>query len=181
MNKKNIIIAGLIVLAVVMFGIIQFKIIPANHNKQIMYAQNQTDALSHDISVVEGFKSPYIGDASNAINLFYALPLSNISMKFQIDPETCTLTVNYLDTVWNIGEEKVYRDLVYNSIAAMAAIDNLNAVRYEFPGESFVFERKQIEYIFGSPLSNLLDKEVWKEQVQTQLTADDFVEQFYMK
>lgn len=24
--------------------------------------------------------------------------------------------VNYLDTVWNIGEEKMQRDLIYNSV-----------------------------------------------------------------
>ena len=54
-------------------------------------------------------------------------------MKFEIDSEACTLTVNYLDTVWNIGEEKVQRDLIYNSVAAMAAIDNLSGITYNFP------------------------------------------------
>lgn len=94
---------------------------------------NQTDALTHDISVVEDYKTSYIGNANNVSGLFEVLPLNNVSMKFEINSEDCTLTVNYLDTVWNIGEEKVQRNLVYNSVAAMAAIDNLSGSPITFP------------------------------------------------
>ncbi|MEG1267966.1 MAG: DUF4825 domain-containing protein [Oscillospiraceae bacterium] len=179
MSKKNKIIIGLVALATVLFCIIRFGIIPANQNKQAEYAKNQFDSLTHDIASIIKFKSAYIGDASNVGNLFYALPLSNISTKFEIDSKECTLTVNYSDTVWNIGEEKVHRDLVYNSVAAMALIDNLTAVTYNFSGDSFSFDRKQMETVFGSPLSDLLDKDVWKKKVQSQIGSDDFVEQFY--
>jgi len=179
MGKKNKIIIGLMALAAVLFCIIQFCIIPANQNKQAEYAKNQTDALTHDISAIDDYKNPYVGDASNTFNLFRALPLNNISMKFQINSEDCSLTVSYLDTVWNVGEEKVHRDLVYNSVAAMAAIDNLTAITYEFSGDSFSFNRKQLETVLGSPLSELLDKDVWNEKVQSQMNSADFINQFY--
>lgn len=121
-----------------------------------------------------------MGDNSNVINLFYALPLCNLSMKFQIDSEACALTVNYLDTVWNVGEEKVQRDLIYNSVAAMAAIDNLSEVTYAFSGDAYSFTREQIEAVFGTSLSDLLaDEDIWNEKVQNQLRSDDFVIQFY--
>lgn len=113
------------------------------------------------------YKSPYIGDASNIGNLFWNLPLNNVDMKFEINSETCALTVNYLDTVWNIGEEKVQCDLVYNSVAAMAAIDNLSGITYNFSGESYSFSRKQIEEVFGSPLSELLEQEKWNKRYKT--------------
>ena len=100
-------------------------------------------------------------------------------MKFEINSETCALTVNYLDTVWNIGEEKVQCDLVYNSVAAMAAIDNLSGITYNFSGESYSFSRKQIEEVFGSPLSELLEQEKWNKEVQDKLNSTDFVEQFF--
>lgn len=90
-------------------------------------------------------------------------------MKFQIDSDACTLTVNYLDTVWNIGKEKVRRDLIYNSVAAMAAIDNLSDITYEFSGDSYSFDREQIEDIFGSPLSNLFEEGKWISNVQNKL------------
>ncbi|MCI9199360.1 MAG: DUF4825 domain-containing protein [Lachnospiraceae bacterium] len=100
-------------------------------------------------------------------------------MKFEINSETCALTVNYLDTVWNIGEEKVQRNLIYNSVAAMAAIDNLSGITYNFSGESYSFSRKQIEEVFGSPLSELLEQEKWSNEVQDKLNSTDFVAQFF--
>ena len=179
MTKKSKIIIGLLAVAAVLFCLIQFWIIPANQAKREAYAQNQTDALTHDITSIEDYKSPYIGNASNVGNLFWNLPLNNVDMKFEIDSETCTLTVNYLDTVWNIGEDKVQRDLIYNTVAAMAAIDNLSGITYNFSGDSYSFERTQIEDIFGAPLSNLLEPEKWKNDVQDKLKDTDFVEQFY--
>ena len=179
MTKKSKIIIGLLSVAAVLFCLIQFWIIPANQAKREAYAQNQTDALTHDITSIEDYKSPYIGNASNVGNLFWNLPLNNVDMKFEIDSETCTLTVNYLDTVWNIGEDKVQRDLIYNTVAAMVAIDNLSGITYNFSGDSYSFERTQIEDIFGAPLSNLLEPEKWKNDVQDKLKDTVFVEQFY--
>ena len=179
MKKKNRVLLCLLAVAVILFLVIQFGIIPANQRKQAEYAKNQTDALSHDITAIEDFKSSYVGDAANLSSLFYALPLNNIPMKFQISSDTGSLTVNYLDTVWNIGEEKVNRDLLYNSVAAMAAINNLSAVTFEFSGASYTFLRGDIENVFGTPLSDLLEEDVWQEKVQDQLASRDFVEQFY--
>lgn len=41
------------------------------------------------------------------------------------------------------------------------------------------FERTQIEDVFGTPLSNLLEQEKWSNDVQDKLKDTDFVEQFY--
>ena len=179
MSKKRKTIICLLAVTAILFCIIQFVVIPAKQAKQAEYDQNQTDALTHDITSIEAFKSPYIGDASNAGNLFWALPLNNISMEFEIDSEACTLTVNYLDTVRNIGEEKVERDLIYNSVAAMAAIDNLSGITYNFSGASYSFSRKQIEDVFGSPLSELLEQKKWEKEVQGKLNSIDFINQFF--
>lgn len=179
MNKKSKVIIGLLAIAVILFCAIQFWIIPTNRAKEAEYARNQTDALTHDISVIETYRTPYIGNASNASGLFEVLPLNNISKKFEINSDNCTLIVDYLDTVWNIGEEKVQRNLVYNSVAAMAAIDNLTGVTYNFSGDSYSFTRKQIENVFGTPLSNLLEQENWSEEVQDKLKDMSFVGQFF--
>ena len=179
MNKKNKVIISLLTIAVVLFCTIQFWILPTRRAKQAEYVRNQTDALTHDISAVENYKTPYIGNANNVSGLFEVLPLNNISMNFEINSEACILTVNYLDTVWNIGEEKAQRDLVYNSVAAMAAIDNLSGITYNFSDDSYAFTRKQIENVFGTPLSNLLKQENWSAEVQNKLNDIDFVGQFF--
>lgn len=179
MNRKNKIIIGLVAIATILFCIIQFYIVPASQQKQADYAKNQTDALAHDITSIEDFKSAYIGDASNTGNLLYALPLNNISMKFQINSEERSLTVNYLDTVWNVGENKTHRDLIYNTVALMASIDNLTTVTYNFSGDSFSFARTKIEAVFGPLLADLLDKEVWSEKIQNKINSADFINQFF--
>lgn len=179
MNKKSKVIICLLAIAVVLFCIIQFWVLPSKQAKEANYARSQTDALTHDISVIEDYRTPYIGNAVNISGLFEVLPLNNISKKFEINSDNCILTVNYLDTVWNIGEEKVHRDLIYNSVAAMAAIENLSGITFNFSGDSYFFEREQIEEVFGSPLSNLLEQGNWNTEVQDQLKDADFIEQFY--
>lgn len=179
MRKTNVLILCLLAAAAILFCTVRFGIIPYSQAREEEYIQKQTDALTHDITSIQKFKSPYVGDASNTGNLFWNLPLNNISMKFEIDSEARVLTVNYLDTVWNIGEEKVRRDLVYNSVAAMAAIDNLAGITYNFSDESFSFSRRQIEDILGSPLSDLLGPDRWSKEVQEPLRSADFVTRFF--
>ena len=178
--KKNKILLWLLSLAVILFLLVAFAVAPGIQKRQNQYEADQTDALTHDITVIKEFKTPYMGDAANIGNMFYALPLNNIAMKFQLDPEARALTVHYLDTVWNIGEEKVKRDLIYNTVAAMAAIDNLAEITYEFSGNTYSFKREQFEAVFGMPLSELLtDNRVWKEKVREQLQSTDFVKRFF--
>jgi hypothetical protein len=179
MNKKTKIIIILLVVGALLFSVVQFIIIPTINHRQEQYAVAQTDSLTHDINSVLKYKSQYIGDNSNTANLFYNLPLNNVSMKFQINSDDCSLTVNYLDTIWNIGEEKVQRDLVYNSAAAFSLIDNLTKITYEFSGKSYSFTRSQFENAFGTPLSSLLNQKVWSEKIQSKLDDTTFVEEFY--
>lgn len=181
MSKRDKAILCLLAAAIILFCAIQFAILPAQEKRQAEYSENQKDALTHDISAIEDFKSPYVGNASNVGNLFYALPLNDRSMKFQIDSDTCSLTVRYQDAVQNIGKEKAYRNLLYNSVAAMAAIDNLAAITYEFSDDVISFDRQELELAFGAPLSELLDVTVWEEEVQSRLASSDFVEPFFAK
>lgn len=179
MRKKNILILCLLTAAAISFCVIRFVVIPYQETREAESIQKQTDALTHDITSIEKYKSSYVGNASNTCNLFQALPLNNVPMKFEIDSEACTLTVNYLDAVRNIGGEKVRRDLIYNSVAAMAAIDNLAGITYHFSDESYSFDRRQIEKVFGGPLSELIEPERWSNEVQEPLKSADFVRQFF--
>lgn len=179
MSQKNKVIIGLLAVAVVLFCAIRFWIIPEDQAQQAEFVQNQTDALTHDISSIQNYRSAYVGDASNISGLFEHLPLNDIPKRYEINSNDCILTVYYLDTIWNVGEEKVQRDLVYNSVAAMAAIDNLSEIVYQFSGDSYSFERRDMENIFGGSLSELLSPEKWNDEVQERLTSKDFCQQFY--
>lgn len=179
MERRNKIIIVLIAIAVIIFCTICFFIIPNMERNQAIYNSNQQDALTHDITAIKEYRTPYLGNAANVSGLFDQLPLSNVQRKYQIDSEECALTVVYLDTVWNIGEQKVYQDLLYNTVAAMASIDNLSMVTYEFPEYNCSFTRTELEKIFGNNLSSLLNEKVWKEKVQDTIADKDFLKQFY--
>lgn len=179
MNNKNKIVVALLIFGFLAFCTVQFVIIPHNNAKQKQYDSNQNDSLTHDVESVLDYKSAYMGDSVNDVNLFHHLPLYTVTMKFKANSEKCFLTVNYLDTVWNIGEDKVHRDLIYNSVAAMALIDNLKQVTYEFSGATFVFTREEIQDSFGKDLTSLLSREVWNKNIQNRLNDINFVNGFY--
>lgn len=145
------------------------------------YRQNQTDALTHDITEIYECKAEYVGDAPNTGKLIGKLPLGNVQRFIQIESNPIGLTVNYLDTIWNIGREKVKRDMVYNSIAIMACIDNISFVTYEFSGDTYTFTREDFENEYACKLSELLDEEngSWKERVQDMMTNEEYLNTFY--
>lgn len=179
MTKKNGIIVTLLALAVTLLCVIELAVIPAVRDGQAQYVRDQADSLTHDITSAGKYKSPYLGDASNTANLFYSLPLNQVPMTFQIDPDRCSLTVCYEDAIRGMGEEKVRRDLAYNSIVAMASIDNLSAITYEWSGDTVTFRREQLEAVLGSPLSGLLEPALWAERVQHPMRSAGFVDLFY--
>ena len=98
---------------------------------------------------------------------------------FEINSDTRSLTVNYSDSIGVVGEERIKKNMVYNSIAAMSAIDNLSEITYNFSDNSYFFDRGTIKRILGNPLSELLDKEIWDNQVQSKLNSNDFIRQFF--
>ena len=170
MSKQSKVILCRLAAAAILFCWIRFQVIPGRAAKQAEYERNQKDALTHDISVVEEFKNPYMGNAVNTTGVFGVLPFSELLAGFEMDSENCALSVTYFGTVQKLGEEKVRRNLVYNSAAAMAAIDNLAEVNYLFPDGSFTFRREELEEMLESTLSGLLDDQaVWNEVVRENL------------
>lgn len=141
--------------------------------------EGQDDALTHDIATVYGYRSDYVGDNSNTVNLFYHLPLNSVDMNFEIDGTSRSLTVNYGETTKEIGSDKVRRDLIYNATATMALIANVDELIFTFPDTYFIFRRSTLNTVYNAELSDLLPEKTWKAQVQEKLKDDSFVERFY--
>lgn len=179
MKTKNKVLLILLAIVVVSFCVIKFYIIPEREKQQIVYTEQQQDAYTHDIKSIKDCKSPYIGNASNVGNLFERLPLSNTGRKYEIDSDNCTLTVYYLDFTIDIGESKIQQDLLYNTVAAMASIDNLSGITYKFYDKEYTFSREQIENVYGNDLASLLDEKTWQEKVQSNITDTSVLEKFY--
>lgn len=176
MNSKNKMIIALLLIGITLSIIVQFVIVPRNNEKKQKYIADQLEPTTHDLESILEFKNPYIGDSSNVINLFYNLPLADRGVKFEIKSKDYALIVNYLDTVWNIGREKVDKALIYNSVAAFALIGNLELIAYNFSGDAYYVTRIDIELIFGKDLASLLTKEKWQSTVQDRLQDANFIQ-----
>lgn len=175
MKKRYTLFLMLVILCIIFSGIVYGNIHSRNIEKA--YLARQEDPDTHDIESVLEYKSRYLGDNSNTINLFYHLPMYIPSEKFQIDSEKCTLKIIYAESFSDIGEEKVQKSMIYNSAAAFALIDNLTAITYEYKDRSDTFSRTEFENLLGIPLSSVLDKTEWEEKVQGNLR--NLKEKFY--
>lgn len=184
MNRKDKGIMALVVVVICLTLLICFGIVPMAREKkkqqEAAYLVQQCDALTHDITAVDPYKNPYMGDASNMGHLLGNLPLAYGWNGFEMDSEVCTVKVRLQQMVPEQGQQKLHRDLLYSAIAAMGAIDNLQGIEFAFPDESFVFDRTQVETILGESVSYLLQApEIWETLVQDRLADTDFVDAFY--
>ncbi|MBU3098897.1 MULTISPECIES: DUF4825 domain-containing protein [Clostridium] len=175
MKTRNNIIIGLAIMGIVLFGLVQFIVIPKNNQKNSRYMVNQQNPITHDINNVLKYRNKYMGNSSNITNLFHKLPLSNIKMSFELFPNKLTAEVNYKDTIADINENNVNKALIYNSTVAFALIDNLQVINYKFTGSTCKVSRLDVEKWYGRDLTGLLKKEEWKSKVQDKLEDSNYV------
>jgi hypothetical protein len=175
MKIRDKIIVSLAVIGIVLFGIVQGVVIPKDNQKKAEYLAEQQNPTTHDLDSILNFKTKYMGDASNIVNLFNKLPLSNNSMSFELFPGELTAEMKYKDSIENINEDKVNKALIYNSTAAFALIDNLEAINYNFTDRDYKVLRSDVEKWYGEDLSGLLNSDAWKSKVQDKLVDNEYV------
>lgn len=139
--------------------------------------QQTSDNGSADFAVIMKYKNPYVGNNSNTVNLFNAILLTDVPKKYQIDSEKCILTV-HVEGTGNRNKNEIRREVVYSSIASMAAIDNLSAVVYDFPDYEYTLQRKDIETILGDNLAKLLNEDIWYREIESKIDTKEFVDRF---
>ncbi len=69
----------------------------------------------------------------------------------------------------------VHKDLIYNSTAAFALIDNLEKINYNFANLTYSVTKKEIDELYDLALPELLSEDNWKSQVQDRLKDSGFV------
>ncbi len=180
MKNRNRIIICLLVIGIVLFTAVQFIVIPHNKAERDRYLAAQQEPATHDISSILKYKNEYMGNAANDAELFRNLPLSSVEMNFELFPDNLELEVNYKETVWNIGEEKVKSSLLYNSTAAFALINNLKVIDFNFSGASYQVKRADIESLYPD-FSNILEKENWSNYVQNKMNDPQYIKNVFQK
>lgn len=176
MKTRNKFIVLLAIFGLLLFGVVHFLIIPDNNKKAAEYAAAQLSPKTHDIENVLKYKNKYMGNSSNLINLFRALPLCNYDTKYQLYPDKLTAEVKYEVSTETLGGQKTIEAILYNSTAAFALIDNLQVMVFSFSDRQYSVSREATKAWYGEKaLSNLLDKKIWQENVQSKLSDSSYV------
>lgn len=174
MKNRNLIIICLVIIGAIIFGVFQYVVIPKNNERNEKYISNQQNPITHNLNTVLKYKNKYMGSAENIGNLFYNLPLGEITTSFELFPESLTLQVN-CEITEDVSADKLNRGLIYNSTAAFALIDNLEKIHYNFGDFVYLVSRVDVEKWYGEELSKLLDEDKWKEKVQDKLKDNEYV------
>ncbi|UWG95829.1 DUF4825 domain-containing protein [Dehalobacter sp. DCM] len=176
MKVRNRVIVILLAIAVILFGVVQFGIIPHNEAEKEKYNLEQLDPRTHDFSNIVKYKSDYMGDSSNIINLFYNLPLSDLGLRFELFPDTLTLEVDYQSEGKSKGEEIIRSALLYNAMAAFTLIGNLEQINFVFLDESYQAKRSEFRKEFGS-FADVINPDQWNQGVQDKLKDKVYTQQ----
>ena len=186
MKKKNIVILLLLMMGIV-FTIASGEVKKIKAEQDVRFQRKQFVVTMQELSTILPYKSKYMGDNSNTINLFYHLPLGVNPTKYQMYPEELTLEICYRTTFAEVGIKNLEyvvnesagkldaeelgtrmttQALIYNSTAAFALIDNLQKLIFRFSDGSYTIKRHTIEDEFAE-FYPILNEEKWSRFQKT--------------
>ena len=91
------------------------------------------------------YKNKYVGNNSNTSNLIANLPLSEYGYVIEIDSKNNGITIDYHITDWYINEDKyLEKALLYNTVSIFSLIDNVDYIKYNFSGRTYMAYRKDV-------------------------------------
>ncbi|WP_210468504.1 DUF4825 domain-containing protein [Sporosarcina sp. 6E9] len=169
MDKRRLMLILVVLFVVPLFIWIQFFEVP--NKVKIGEEKIQQDPLTHEFEKVTSYADPYMGDASNMVGLFSALPLNNYRGPLEMNPENFSLIVDYnLDA--DVSTETMKQAVIYNTTAAFTLIGNLQEIKLLIDDESYTVTRENVEKWFGTTLVDFKDPKIFKEKIQQKLTDD---------
>lgn len=171
---KNKLIAALFLVGLLLFFWMQKVYLPGQERIEGEVNLRQLDPETHDFEKVLKFKNPYMGNASNNINLNNNLPpLSDLRATFEQKPEEFKFIVNYVEPVGEIGEEKIVKAIIYNSTAFFVLINNLEILQFSFPDHTYTVTRERVNDWFGEDVTNFGDRKIFSQEVQQPLVEKE--------
>jgi len=131
------------------------------------------------------YKNKYVGNNSNDGNLISALPLSEYGYVFEIDSDNLGLIIDYHITDWYINENYyLEKSIVYNSVSIFALIDNVQYIKYNFSGKSYMVTRENVENNFphySEIVRDNIDKKAFNKYLEEKVNDDNFIDLYFNK
>ena len=125
------------------------------------------------------YKNKYIGNNSNTGNLISNLPLSEYGYVFEIDSKDNGLTINYQVTDWYINEDKyLEKALLYNTISIFSLIDNVEYIKYNFSGNTYIVYKSDIvKYPHYKDIVN--NKNGFNKYLENKINDTDYISKWF--
>lgn len=178
MKKKNWLILILLLIGGIGYGVVEAYIVPQMEEKQETYQEEQQDPITHDFESILKFKSKYMGDAGNFINLNGHLPLNDLERTYQMYPDELTAEIHFKAKASQVDQKLLKQALIYNSTANFVLIDNLEVLHFNFENMTYTLQRNMVEEWYGVSLAALQSPDVWKKEVQEKLTDEGYISEF---
>jgi len=178
MKTRNEIIIALALIGVVLFSVmLMFR--NQQSAKEESYNQAQQEVTTHDLQSILPYKNRYMGNASNNINLFYNLPLSDFNKDFSQNPNTFTLEINFKGKSTDIEDTRMKKEIIYSSVSAFALIGNLQTLKYNYMDKTYLVKRSNIENQYGN-LQNMLNESSW-HTMQEKLKDNNYIHSTFQR
>ncbi len=137
------------------------------------------------IDTIIKFKNKYVGNNSNDSHLIDSLPLAEYGYVFEIDSKNLGLTIDYHITDWYINASHyLEKALVYNSISIFALIDNVEYITFNFSGNTYTVNRKQVSELypnFEDITEDGVNKNNFNKYLESKMNDNNFVEDIFKK
>ena len=131
------------------------------------------------------YKNKYVGNNSNDGNLISSLPLSEYGYVFEIDSDNLGLIIDYHITDWYINENYyLEKSIVYNSVSIFALIDNVQYIKFNFSGKSYMVTRKNVENNFphySEIVRDNIDKKAFNKYLEEKVSDNNFIDLYFNK
>ncbi len=138
------------------------------------------------IENISKYKNKYLGNNSNTSHLLNDLPLSEYGYVFELDSDNLGITIDYHITDWYINEDLyLQKSLIYNSVSIFSLIDNVQYIKYNFSGNSYIIEKKALEDNYPNYLElkkdNNINVENFNKYVENKMNDIEFIENIFSK
>ncbi len=133
------------------------------------------------------YKNKYLGNNSNTVNLYNALPLSEYGFTTELDAYNLGIIINYNNSEFYVNEDNrdelfVKRSLIYNAISTFLLIDNVEYVEYNFSGSSYRTNRGKAINNFSDYkmlINDGINQRDFNKYLVSNIKNDEFVQKMF--
>ena len=184
---------GIVTYKTLFYNVYRFNFNTVNEYYEIDFSgkkalcTNPFDPNKSDVSRLVKYKNKYLGNNSNTVNLYNALPLSEYGFTTELDADNFGIIINYNNSEFYVNEDNrdelfVKRSLIYNAISTFLLIGNVDYVEYNFSGSSYRTNRGKAINNFSDYkmlINDGINQRDFNKYLVSNIKNDEFVQKMF--